>query len=388
MTQRAKPKTPETSTTEFRKSGKLVVIIASTALVITVAAIGVYFVAFGSLPTTVSWAPSVSAVVSGDDLAVSGQISPADSGRKVLLQSASSAKGPWQPLPVTLTTDGQGRFAATFKTHLAGSVVMRVVVGRAGRYLQVTGLSKAVRLLTLSSISLKGGGLVTNQVPVSFTVAVDPPSIGRTVTLEQSDDKVHWVPVGPSAQTQADGSTVVRLPSLAIGIWFYRATVAQDESFAASVSPLVSATFQDIKVIAARAAAAKAVAAGEAAETEKGAFVGNWNNHAGPLVVHTDGFVTLDYRIYVWCSDNPTPPCDQMNGNVITPGGHVTMHIVQVVTVSGMPKATAIVDTSSDPKVPIGSYQNFELSNGVITWMHRGQPFCDPQASQASMCGA
>jgi len=39
--------------------------------------------------------------------------------------------------------------------------------------------------------------------------------------------------------------------------------------------------------------------------------------------------------MYVWCSDNPTPPCDQMSGNLIISGGHVNMHIVQVITANG-----------------------------------------------------
>jgi|SRR5450631_2013595 hypothetical protein len=247
----------------------------------------------------------------------------------------------------------------------------------------------------------QGGGLVTNQIPVDFAVAVDPPSVGRTVTLEQSSDKLHWVPVGPSAQTQADGKTLIRMPGLTVGIWSYRATVAQDHKFAASVSPLAGATVEDIKVVAARTAAAHAKAVAElssqekasadrqaAADAEAGIFTGIWNSHGGQLVVNADGSATLEYRIYVWCSDNPTPPCDQMNGNLINSGGHVNMHIVQVITANGMPKATAIVDTSSDPKIPSGSHQNFELNGGVITWTDRGQPFCDTQASQASACGA
>src|ERR1035437_3327947 len=215
FTQKTQSRAPMASKTGLRRSRKFVAIIASAALII-LAAIGVYFAAFRSLPT---------------------------------------ARGPWARGSATVTTDSLGRFAATFKPHLTGSIVMRVVVGPAGRYLQVTGPSNPVRLLTLSSISLKGGGLVTNQIPVSFTVAVDPPSLGRTVKLEQSSDKVHWAPVGPSAQTQDDGTTVIRVPSLTIGVWSYRATVAQNDKFAASVSALASATVQDIKVVAAKAAA-------------------------------------------------------------------------------------------------------------------------------------
>lgn len=65
----------------------------------------------------------------------------------------------------------------------------------------------------------------------------------------------------------------------------------------------------------------------------------------------------VSYRAYVWCSDNPTPPCDLMEGNLIIDGGQVTLHIAQVVTEKGMPTATATVDTSSDPNTPHGSNQ-------------------------------
>jgi len=265
FTQRAQSSAPEASKTERPRSRKLVAVIAGTVLAVILAATGVYFVAFRSLPTTVSWAPSVSAMASGDNLTVSGQIRPVGSGRQVLVQSAPTARGPWVRVSPTVTTDSRGRFAITFKPQLTGSIVMRVVVDPAVRYLQVIGLSKPVRLLMLSSISIKGGGLVTNQIPVTFAVAVDPPSLGRTVRLEQSSDKVRWVPVGPSAQTQADGKTVIRVPGLAVGIWSYRATVAQDDKFAAAVSPLAGATVEDIKVVAARAAAAHAKAVAELA---------------------------------------------------------------------------------------------------------------------------
>ena len=98
FTQKTQSSAPEASKTEPRRSRKLVAIIASTALLVTLAVIGVYFVAFRSLPTTVSWAPSVSAMASGDNLlTVSGQIRPVGSGRQVLVQSAPTARGPWGP---------------------------------------------------------------------------------------------------------------------------------------------------------------------------------------------------------------------------------------------------------------------------------------------------
>ena len=263
--QETQPSAPEASKTEPRRSRKLVAIIASTAFV-TLAAIGLYLVAFRSLPTTVSWAPSVSAMVSGGDLTVTGQITPAESGRSVLVEISPKADGQWKAMLPNITTDSRGRFTGTFTPPLSGSISMRVVVNPAGRYLKVIG--EPVRILTLSSLSLKGIGTPTNRTPVSFAATVNPPSPGRTVRIEQSRDKRHWAPVGLPAKTKADGISVVKVSGLAIGQWSYRATVDQDDSFAAALSPVVGAKVEDYKVVEARVAAEKAKAQA-AADAEK-----------------------------------------------------------------------------------------------------------------------
>jgi len=233
------------------RSKKMVRLIAGAAVLIILAAIGVYYVAFRSLPTTVSWAPSVSAIAPGGELTIAGRVTPAESGRLVSFESASSAQGPWQPMPQSATTDSRGRFSISYKPQLTGSVVIRVVVDPAGRYRAVTGQASPLRLLALSSISLKGGGAVPTKTAIKFTVAVDPPSTGRTVRIEQSSDKVRWVPVGAVVQTKADGTFVVSVPGPAVGVWSYRATVVQDDKFAAAMSPVVGVTVEDIKAAAA-----------------------------------------------------------------------------------------------------------------------------------------
>jgi len=250
-TQKLHLDTSETGVMEHRRSRKLGPLIAGAAVLVILAAIGVYYVAFRSLPTTVSWAPSVSAIAPGGELTVSGRVTPAESGRLVSFESASSAQGPWLPMPQSATTDSRGRFSITYKPQLTGSIVMRVVVDPAGRYLAVTGQSNAVRLLTPSSISLKGGGVKAARAPINFSVAVDPPVAGRTVRIQRSSDKVRWVTVGPAARTKANGSSVVKVPGPAVGVWSYRARVAQDGKFAAAVSPIVSVTVEDIKAAAA-----------------------------------------------------------------------------------------------------------------------------------------
>ena len=230
---------------------KVFPLIAGAAVLVLLAAIGVYYVAFRSLPTTVSWAPSVSAIAPGGDLTVSGRVTPPERGRRVSLESATKAQGPWQTMPQSATTDSRGQFSITYKPQLTSSIVIRVKVDPAGRYLAVTGEALPVRLLTLSSISLKGGGTIPTQTPIKFTVAVDPPIVGRTVRIEQSSDKVRWVPVGSSALTETDGISVVSVPGPAVGVWSYRATVVQDDKFAAAVSSVVGATVEDMTAAAA-----------------------------------------------------------------------------------------------------------------------------------------
>ena len=157
-TQELQVHTPEDKATEGGRSKKLVALIAGAAVLVILASIGVYYVAFRPLPTTVSWAPSVSALAPGGDLTISGRVIPAEIGRLVSFESAPKTQGPWQPMPQSATTDSHGRFSITYKPQLTSSIVMRVVVDPAGRYLAVTGQSNPVRLLALSSTSLKEGG--------------------------------------------------------------------------------------------------------------------------------------------------------------------------------------------------------------------------------------
>lgn len=69
---------------------------------------------------------------------------------------------------------------------------------------------------------------------------------------------------------------------------------------------------------------------------------------------YSEEFRTMRLR---WASDDPTPPCDQMKGNLIISGRQVTLHVAEVTTANGRSKATAIVDTSSDPDIRPSLYR-------------------------------
>jgi hypothetical protein len=118
--------------------------------------------------------------------------------------------------------------------------------------------------------------------------------------------------------------------------------------------------------------------------TAPGIFVGTWDGHSRRLMVSAAGTAKVDYRLYVTCSPTSGPPCDKMVGNSIIDGGHVTLHVVRVVTAHRTSTATATVTTTSDPAYPVGSTQTFKLVGDIID--SRWGTFCDAKAG--GQCGA
>lgn len=117
------------------------------------------------------------------------------------------------------------------------------------------------------------------------------------------------------------------------------------------------------------------------------ALVGEWGGHGRELTITASGSGTLTYRVYQFCSDDPTPPCDKTKGNEIISGGHIEFVLTGP---SGTKAATGSVTSSNDPKTPVGTKvtatvtgYNLELS----FWP--GTMFCasDTPANQWN-CGA
>lgn len=120
------------------------------------------------------------------------------------------------------------------------------------------------------------------------------------------------------------------------------------------------------------------------ASTEPGIFVGEWYGHGRGLVVSADGTAIATYRTYTFCSQDPTPPCDEDTGNVLISGGRVTMKITKVVTANNQSVATAPVVSSNDPLYQ-GKTEKLTLSGDVIESDFGS--FCDDKAP-AGTCGA
>jgi len=60
-------------------------------------------------------------------------------------------------------------------------------------------------------------------------------------------------------------------------------------------------------------------------------FAENWGRHGFGMTVTASGEATASWRVYKWCSDDPTPPCDDMTDSEIHNGGHATLVFDRVV---------------------------------------------------------
>jgi hypothetical protein len=74
-------------------------------------------------------------------------------------------------------------------------------------------------------------------------------------------------------------------------------------------------------------------------------FAGSWGHHGAWVTIDADGAGRASWRTYQWCSDDPTPPCDGIEGNYIIDGGHADFRIVS----THGEEANAVVMGSSQP---------------------------------------
>ena len=131
--------------------------------------------------------------------------------------------------------------------------------------------------------------------------------------------------------------------------------------------------------------ATSAKSATNARVPELGPFVGEWSAHGAGLTVRPDGSASLVWRTYRWCSDDPRPPCDGMNGDEIVSGGRASLRLD---VVSGH-EAHGTVDDSSDPsRLPAGSPITLRLlPDDQLEVQPAAFTFCGPSAPPGA-CGA
>jgi hypothetical protein len=112
--------------------------------------------------------------------------------------------------------------------------------------------------------------------------------------------------------------------------------------------------------------------------------VGDWHFHGVFAHIGSDGKGDASWRIYKWCSDDPNPPCDGVDGNNIIDGGEATFTVVAVDGTS----ATATVDRSTDTKtVPTGPVALRIIAGDHLDFPRFGVPLCGA-SSPPDSCGA
>jgi hypothetical protein len=94
----------------------------------------------------------------------------------------------------------------------------------------------------------------------------------------------------------------------------------------------------------------------------------------------------VSYRSYVWCSDNPNPPCDSMKNNQIVAGGKLTVTL----TAASGSTGTGTITASDDPAYPTGTRVTATVSGYNLTLsIWPDAPFCAANTPSAQWnCGA
>ena len=113
------------------------------------------------------------------------------------------------------------------------------------------------------------------------------------------------------------------------------------------------------------------------------AFVGTWFSHFGAFTIKADGSGTGSWRVYKWCSDDPTPPCDaQVNNNIVN-GGNAD---IRITAVHGNTAFADVLHTTDAKSLPKGSVSITLVEPGDQLQVG-GFTFCGPHAAP-NACGA
>lgn len=124
-------------------------------------------------------------------------------------------------------------------------------------------------------------------------------------------------------------------------------------------------------------------------------FAKEWGRHGMSLSLDATGHGELTWRVYRWCQEDPTPPCDRLLGNVIDPGGGAAIAFLRIDGAS----AHGIVIGSTDPEVvSLGPIMITLREHGTLEMQQGGEPlrFCGPDFATlapphvlaAAPCGA
>jgi hypothetical protein len=81
-------------------------------------------------------------------------------------------------------------------------------------------------------------------------------------------------------------------------------------------------------------------------------FAKGWGRHGFGLTIDANGQGSAIWRVYKWCSDDPTPPCDALVGNQIISGGSATLAFDRV---DGATAFGRVLSSNNEPMFPLDS---------------------------------
>ena len=118
-------------------------------------------------------------------------------------------------------------------------------------------------------------------------------------------------------------------------------------------------------------------------------FTGQWKSHSFTLAVDAGGTAAAAWRTYRWCSA-AAPPCDDMIGSRITPGGSAALVLRHV---EGSWAAADVQVTTDPSSVPLGAARLVLLPDGrlrlILESTYRPPvSLCRPAAARSTACGA
>ncbi len=119
-------------------------------------------------------------------------------------------------------------------------------------------------------------------------------------------------------------------------------------------------------------------------------FGGQWFGHGRGLTFSASGRGLITYRIYTFCSDNPTPPCDELQGNKIIDGGRIVLALHDAFAAGKAVIAEGTVISSTDTTMHPGDSVTARLRAYLLTLLvgtAGAFSFCSPNAPPGA-CGA
>jgi hypothetical protein len=117
-------------------------------------------------------------------------------------------------------------------------------------------------------------------------------------------------------------------------------------------------------------------------------FAGTYSGHGRGLTITAAGKGTIAYRVYKWCSDDPTPPCDDMQGNNIIDGGQITFVLRSAFAAGTSTIAEGVLTSSTDPSIPQGQPVTARRSGYIVALSAVGTFCASNTPPQDWVCGA